>query len=200
MVDEQIPDKAHQQTPGTACAPLEEQPVEGGRHLGPQQQGKHPSVVCRGIIKRYVSRFRSCHYSGPWNPFGTGSSAPFTGSGSHEPLPMPCFNGFDKGMRAFRQEDRMSLWRNRCLRPVLYLPIDHRTSKDGFATLSRYIDRQNALFDVGRSDLFTCGCPGCERTAGRRINRKRRWRIPGCFSTRYGPCAAHALGRWYRGC
>jgi hypothetical protein len=47
-----------------------------------------------------------------------------------------------------------------------YVPYEHRASNDGFATLSQFINRQNTLFDggrsmfdVGRSNHFTCDSP-----------------------------------------
>jgi hypothetical protein len=56
MVDEKITDKAHQQAPGTSCPAFENQPVQGGRHIRPQQQGKNAPVVCRSVIIGYFAR------------------------------------------------------------------------------------------------------------------------------------------------
>jgi hypothetical protein len=55
----------------------------------------------------------------------------------------------------------------------LYMPFEHRTSKDGFAALSQCLNRQKALFDVGRwmfdvgrSDLFACHRHGSRQGGG----------------------------------
>jgi hypothetical protein len=37
--------------------------------------------------------------------------------------------------------------------PYPFVPAEHRTSKDGFVALSPFINRHNAVFDVGRSML-----------------------------------------------